>query len=394
MVIQLAIRIPVVCLALLAISASARGDCTRLPVPVPDRIGRLQVFASRIPDKTILLGRRDIIWGDDHAKVPGVYSMFYMMSDRDGERQHDLGWYEKSHPDELVYQCDQQTVANEFRYSFGYFAPVDIHNDDVRERLFSQTISGLLSTSRAYDALAIDNVSPRNEWKRCGVRRADGWHNLYSGAPSDLSFARDVADWIGWLRRVTHKNNMCLAVNLYFHGGDEEGYRLIAAQSDILVDEHGFTRKCMPMDYDQNWIERATLYAEIARTKPFGIIDYACPLLSQIDRRVLNWSIANYLVVKGNRTFLAIIPEKEAGGTFVDFHELYISTGPPLASLERRGDVFFRRFQHALSLVNPFTHAATYDLGSVNWEDLGGQKVAGRIVLPPGTGLVLLSDTH
>ncbi len=352
------------------------------------------MFEWRIPDRQVLSGKRDIVWGDDRAKVPGTYSMRYMMVDRDGNRKHGIGWYEQNHPDELVYQCDRRTVANEYRYSYGYDAPVDIDNADVRERLWSQAVGDIAATSRRYDAIAVDNVSPRNDWKRCGVRGAEGWHQLYKGTQLDPAYIKDVANWIGWLRNRAHQAGMCLAVNLYFHGDDDAGYRTIADQSDIVNDEHGFTRNCGPMDYGKEWIQRTTLYADIAQSKPFEIIDSACAYLSQIDKRILNWSIANYLLIKGNRTYIAIIPDKEAHATLVDFPELYISTGKPLAVFERRGDVFIRRFEHALALVNPFKRHASYDVGKAKWSDFSGELVAGQIDLAPGTGLVLLQHAQ
>lgn len=372
------------------VSMEAHGSCTNLPTSVPDRIGRLQVFDSRIPDKRVLAGHRDIIWGDAHEKIPGIYSTFYMPADRDFDRSHDIEWYRHNHPDEVVYQCDRRTVANEYKYAFGYYTPVDINNPHVRTRLFSQAMERLTATARQYDAIAVDNVSARNDWKRCGISRAGEWTPLYSGALPDPVFARDMARWVGWLGHSAHEKGMCIAVNLYFHGDDEDGYRQIADQSDIVNDEHGFTRHCQPMDRGQAWIRRATLYAEVARKKPFEIIDYACPALKQIDQRVLNWSIANYLLIKGDRTYLAIVPEGNVG-EFVDFPELYIPTGLPLGQFERTDDIFFRRFERALSLVNPFSRAATYDLGKARWKDFVGRPVAGKIVLPGGTGLVLLS---
>src|SRR6185437_1458422 len=135
-------RIPLVasCCLLLALSAPVYAVCPKLPALVPDRIGRLQVFEWRIPDRGILYRRRDVIWGDGRTKIPGTFSLRYMMVDRDGDRKHDIAWYEKNHPDELVYQCDRRTIANEYRYSYGYDAPVDIDNADVRERLWSQAV--------------------------------------------------------------------------------------------------------------------------------------------------------------------------------------------------------------------------------------------------------------
>src|SRR3954467_14640841 len=64
------------------------AECLKLPAPVPDRIGRVQLMLGKVPDKSVLAGKYDIVWADyfykpGWAKVPGIYSMKYMTSSRD-----------------------------------------------------------------------------------------------------------------------------------------------------------------------------------------------------------------------------------------------------------------------------------------------------------------------
>ena len=102
-------------LLLLALSVlPAAGDGYSMPPAVPDRIGRAQIFDYGVKDRSALLGKRDIIWGDGGPKVPGLYTLHYMMVDRDPDKTHDLTWYQTNHPDWVVYQKDHKTVANEF----------------------------------------------------------------------------------------------------------------------------------------------------------------------------------------------------------------------------------------------------------------------------------------
>ena len=90
-----------------------QAECRNLPPPVPDRIGRAQIFVYGFKDRNILRGRRDIVWADAGEKIPGVYAMSYMEMDRDPEHSHDLAWYRTHNPDWLVYKRDRISPAHE-----------------------------------------------------------------------------------------------------------------------------------------------------------------------------------------------------------------------------------------------------------------------------------------
>jgi hypothetical protein len=375
---------------LLALAVPYPANAADIPLPplVPDRIGRAQIFVGKIKDKRALQGKRDIIWGDQGEKLPDVYSLKYMQTDRDPDRTHDVAWYKINHPDWLVYQNDRESPAHEFKYDWGYNTPVDITNPEVREYLFEVNLKSTLGTGR-YESIAIDNVFCTNDWHRAGVWQEGIWRQQYQGAKVDPVFARDVADWMKWLAERAHAAGMSLSANHYPKLDDEAGYRLIANELDIIVDEHGYTRKGKPMFTDEKWRQYVSLFADLAQTKPIVVIDQLTEGPDPPTPAVINWALANYLLMKGDRTYVAW-PMDNGYGRIDEYPELYLPIGRPLESFVGVGDVFQRRFEKAIAIVNPASKAsATYQVPPGKWRDLAGSEHSGIITLPPASGLVL-----
>src|SRR5579872_2533397 len=99
-----------VALAVAAIPSWGRAQC-ELPPQVADRIGRAQIFLHDISDRRVLIGRRDIVWGDKGEPLPGLYSMRYLPGDRYPDRNRALSWFEQHHDDWIVRKCDQTSPA-------------------------------------------------------------------------------------------------------------------------------------------------------------------------------------------------------------------------------------------------------------------------------------------
>ena len=89
------------------------SDRHSLPPPVPDRIGRAQIFDFHIPDKSVMVGRRDFIWDARGAPMPGIYSTTYLAVDRDLNKSHNAAWLQANHPDWIVSGCDH-TPTHEY----------------------------------------------------------------------------------------------------------------------------------------------------------------------------------------------------------------------------------------------------------------------------------------
>lgn len=355
------------------------------PPDVTARIGTAQIFDSAVKDHALLAGR-DVIWAEQSgAAIPGTFSMFYMEGDRAPDRAVTLDWFEANHPDWVMRDC-KGTMPREFGDPF---VMLDIRNPEVRQYLYDQSVPK--AVAQHMQAMAVDNISADDDFARCGIQTHSGWQLLYSGAQNDPTYAHDVADWLGWLAGRVHEAGMALAANHYYERGRRAAYLDIAAKADIVADEAGYTRHCKPLFHDSEWLDRITLFQGIAASKGLIIIDQVCPLASQITPELADWSLANYLLVKGSHSYLAITGENY--GEYVDFPQLHLDIGRPLGAFAVTGGVYHREFARALVLLNPSaTTPVSYDLGSESpWLDPRSQQhLRGTVQLAPGTALVLI----
>ena len=208
------------------------------------------------------------------------------------------------------------------------------------------------------------------------VRHHGQWEQQFSGEKVDPTYAQALRDWVAWLRQRVHARGLCLAGNDYFSSDDPAGFLTVADGLDIVIDEHGFTdrRGGRPADKEQGWLTRMRTYQQVAAAKPLVIIDHIADTPEQVSKATIAWSIANYLLVKGDRTFLAMTSLKGIPA-FEDYPELYIRTGRPLAAMETDGRVFFRRFENAVAVVNPSSaQAASFMPPGPGWRDLKARQ--------------------
>src|SRR5260370_42651244 len=104
---------------------------------------------------------------------------------------------------------------------------------------------------------------------------------------------------------------------------------------------------------------------EVAREEPLIVIDYVCPHAAEMTPAALDWSLANYLLLMGDRTYLAIEPEVTEQGPLDDPPQMHLDTGRAKGDFHERDGIFYREFERALPLVNPSsTAAAQFDLAA------------------------------
>jgi hypothetical protein len=367
----------------MALAPGALSACA-LPPPVADRIGRAQIFVFAMKDRGVLSGRRDVVWGDKGPPLPGVYSLHYMSGDRDTNPAHDSAWYGARHPDWMLRLCGDHSPTKEF--SANYVA-VDLSNRAVREHILEDALA--TGAIAAGPAVAVDNIADVNSFASCGIQAADGWRPLFSGRVRDPAFASNVADWVGWLHDQFAQRGLCMMVNHYYTG-DRAAYLAIDAHTDMDLDEGGFTRGCKPLAVGDAWWDRTRLLTDVAKRKPLIVVDQICPDPKAITPALLDWSIANYLLIKGDRTYLALT---EHYGDLVDFPELYLRTGRPRTGIVRQqGGAVTREFERALAVVNPSqTAPARLRLPSgAGWRDHRGGPPVALLTVAPGGARVLV----
>ncbi|MGH6981575.1 MAG: hypothetical protein ACREFC_10245, partial [Stellaceae bacterium] len=314
-------------------SIIARADCLNLPVGVPERIGRVQLFLNQIADKSVLAGKYDLIWVDyfykpGWAKVSGIYSTKYMMADRDPNpfarianpsggdgfsSTRDFHWYRQNHPDWVMYKCPGEPEPpmcrrpasgpgpNNPAYSCFYsnsvdYVPLDITNPAVREFLFQANLGEppysppfraytgkdakpvlypSPMSSGLYDAVGVDNLASENSFGECGIYRGNKFVRSYSGAKTDPAFLHARIDWLNWLRHKVNAEGLCLIGNDYFTTGHSREFLEIASALDIVMDEHGFTRDSGPLETGAQWLTRIETLRHLTESgKSLIVVDY------------------------------------------------------------------------------------------------------------------------
>ena len=106
------------------------------------------------------------------------------------------------------------------------------------------------------------------------------------------------------------------------------------------------------------------------------IIDQACEKFADIPDNLVDWSLANYHLLRGERTYLALVGLQEYG-VFLDRPELGVRLGAPTSEPQRIGAAWMRRYERGGVIVNPSSDPVNFLLPPGAWNSIRGQ------LLPP-----------
>jgi len=377
-------------------SATQSSGVCQLPASTRGRIGRAQVWVQGIADKKVLVGKRDYVWADNGDALPGIFTSVYIPYDRDFDRSHTVAWYQDNRPDWVVYKCDGKTPAHyQPRYSWGYYTPVDITRLDTRQELFAAFVDPKLKL-RHFDGVSLDNVSLRNGFGRCGVWRNGQWVQQYSDDDQwDPRFTSAVIAWLRFATRYAHKRNLCTTANIkYAFRPHRNTYASAAYSVDIVLDETGFHRAGQPTFADDEWVERMTTLATIAKYRGLVIIDKAQTSWDKMTSKLVNASIASYMLIKGDHSYLAILAEDDPH-RFFESDQLFAEIGEATSPLVRAGHLYRRFFKNAIAMANPSsTEPAYYTLNNTSRWSYLGQDITGKVKLAPGEARLIMRSSQ
>jgi len=360
-------------------------------------IGVAQIFDYKMTPNEIEKNQNKIkfIWG---ATKPwrNIYNSYYIPYDRDPDKTHNEKWYKENHPDVIVYKCNRNEPADEFKYQWGTLTPIDISNKYYREYLYKNII--LKVSNLGFDAIALDNISTLNGWGRCGIFRGGAWVQKFSGEEKDPYFHQEINQFLVWVKNKLSELNMKLAINLTYEDRDSEAYINTANIADIIVDETGFSRKCKPIFSGNQWERKFHIQEKLARSKSLIFIDQTCEYPELINKTNVSWSIANYLLLKMPKTYLAIVGEKnDYGGNSPasTFSSLDIGKPKANASKAKNGVAYTRPFTRGMVLLNPSPiNGVTIVLNDNNiyHSYANGTRVKNKVYLSPMSSEILILD--
>jgi hypothetical protein len=378
----------------------------------------LQVFDSRFPsDPNADLAQRDFVWGDTTGST-ATYTTHYFPYAKDpesktfstsgaGDGPHDYAWYEANHPDWMEYTCDfgkPQTPTGlayyggkKFHYtsssgaSYGYVT-VDFSNPLVEKMFLTDDIKPVAGGS--YKGIGFDNFAAYNMGTiMCGIKPTPTtWQPQYSGQRVDPAFETAVTNWLDWMEQHIHALGMSVTINHHYSKNDPAGFDRVAAHADIVIDEDGMVRNCQPTFLDSDWTNYFNAIRKITTERAFAMVEDSCPLAST-SHALRSWQVANYLLYRGDRSYLAIT-DTDNDGMFVDIPELKIKIGAPTGDPQQSGSAWMRTYANGIAIVNPSsTSSATITLPSgITYKDFSGKTWSNSITVDPASAAVLLAQ--
>jgi len=333
----------------------------------------------------------DLVWGSTFPDEPaGVFNLFYYPFDRDadagtGGAHHDIAWFLANHPDWIEYTCDKKTPAYEYGDSE---VPLDITNPAVIDNMMQTYI--LPAIRQGYDGIAFDNVDFANNGARCGVWKNGKW-------VQQTNYIGDVLNWAAWMSKSMHALDVSVAMNFpYDFGHPHDSYQMFQ-YLDIALDERGFTNRGQSKDNYlplAQWLANMEAYQFlVANGKAFVSINEVPEPFAKVSQAEKQWALANYLLVKGQYSYIAITGIQEYGYTLIA-PEYSAPIGHALGLMYQSQGVYMRDFSNGIAIVNPSSFDQTFNiiLASGVYQDLYGNKV-NLLTLAPQTGIVLLGKT-
>jgi len=353
-----------------------------------------QIFDSRVPDPSVYFQHHNkvyFIWGaGDPVQPAGIAASKYFPSIRNTDRKRDIEWYKKNHPDWIVYKADQVTPAYGYIYDYGGLVPLDVSNPAVREYYLNDFV--LPAVQKGFRIVAMDNVDLGN-WPGAAGRFVNGkWQQLYTGTKNDTAFQHQMISWIQFLADRLHPLGVHVAANIKANSAKPEVVLRMMHAADIWLDENGFTHTGRNVTGDA-WERQRRFLEAIAPTKGYISINQIKGSMDQADPGQLEWVIANFLLLRGPQSLLALTGFEQKA-IYQEFHyrpEMDADIGAPLEQPHRVQQAWIRQFRNGMVCVNPSPRdTVTITLPEGNWKSITGPLKQGILQLAPGSGRVLV----
>lgn len=354
------------------------------------------VFNSQVGDPATEAGKVDLVWGALNATGPeGVVNLAYVPFDRIGDNTtgplYSVAWFQQHHPDWLDYQCDKTTLS----YLHGEpNAPLDYTNPAVLQFLMQQEYIPLLK--QGYAGLAFDNLDFTN-WGgyRCGhYDLQHHWIAQFTGEWNDPTYRAALDAWGTAIRQLIHQYQptAIIAMNYPYDFDHQPDSYILLGDMDLLADERGFTNwgdATTPHDIaDQKWFDYVHALLALSASGRGAFIINEEPQTPP-TRAEIQWALANYLLVKGDHTYMSISGVQQYGA-LVDFPEEHAAIGSPTGPLYQDNCLYRRDFTGGTALVNPSSKATCHlTLHGGPYHDLYGHAVT-AVTLAPTSAIVLL----
>lgn len=373
-----------------------------------NNIHLFQSFDYNIHNPSPIARYYDFVWGATPRKVaafrsgnPNAFLSYYIPFHRDSGtfenpglgKQHDVNYWQSTHPDWVLYKCDRTTPALEYGDPN---IPLDFTNPDVVQWQV-QTYAQPASTN-GYDAIAADNLNLENLFGACGFYKNGKWTQRYTGDTIDKQWQNDILSWVTAMQKSLHAlpHPMALVPNL--SAGpvplSDPIIGKIVTHVDGILDEGGFTNYGNGYLTGSNWLHEIQFIrsVQLQQHKPYYISnEFKSDALSH--EQIL-WALASYLISKEHFSSLYITNNTNSTqnyGADNRYSEYAAKIGSPRSEMYFSQNVYWRDYSNGIVVVNPSdTNSYTVKTSATTYADLYGNRVNQTFSISPRSGMVLI----
>lgn len=322
-----------------------------------------------------------------------------------------LQWLNANHPDWVLWQTNKQGVPTVPAHSKSNPGPiVDFANPAVQQFWMDNYITPGLSAG--YNGIAVDGPLSFDPYGAVGHYNAQQqFVKQYSGKYVDKSWAKAqttaLSDFLKLARLVRPGAEIALDQFLDCSVKEPLWALPFAHAADTIVDEEGYTdwgtrhpwTTSAPGSYCANqWLEKTKTYIQLEKAGEHLVLINAVPFhvtpymtdTNMTARAALQWSLANYLLVKYSHTYFWFGTYQAYGFPTVPESEESVNLGRALGDMKSSQHVYVRFFKKGMALVNPSPKKSfTVSLSKATYKNLY-RKNLNRVKMGPHSGLILL----
>lgn len=414
---------------------------------LPDTTGRFGLvqifdwdgFASHTPMTTSQIQSEapyeDTVWGAFNPQAwnsahPGMYVSRYMLpvEDNNSISGHDLAWWQANHPDWILYACNTSdgSPTKDLAWGTSYFpdVPLNFANPEVVQYQIQQLMIPY-AKANGYNAIAADNTdllnyleggnpefgqTPTKSEYGCGTYDSSGTFHRVFGQGNDPAFIAAMVQWIQSASQMLHAAGLKLIINhpLYNAPTNSNEQQVLSAVDGMVI-ENGFTyygRYQNPAS-TANLFSTALPWAHAAQQHhvAFLIVDYLCdggkqdfnngapcptdPM--QIPAPQVDWALSTYALVNEGGADVYISPKT---GEMPSYRPEYSTRyGAPCGAYTQSGNVYMRKFQGGLAIVNSGSTAVSVTLphAATSYQDIEKRAISNPLNLGAADGYFLLT---
>lgn len=325
-------------------------------------------------------------------------------------------WLKKYHPDWILWQTGKNGKPTRPARSSSNPGPiVDFTNPAVQQYWVDNFIGPALKSG--YDGVAWDNPVVENPYHAVGhfdrdhhfVRQFSG---VYTRTAVDTKWAqaqsKAFGEILGRVRALYPRAQFSLNASMDCLYVPSKLWALPLRYVRTLADEQGYTfwggrQTWVPAVHSPHCRNRwlAKTQAFIAFEKGGGrlVLENEVPLKltkymtdgNKRARSLIQWALANYLLVKYSRTYFWFGGVQRYGYPVVPQREESADLGQPLGDMRQSQGVYVRYYTKGLAIVNPSLFVAfKFALPAGRYRNLYGQNV-NKAHLGPHSGMVLVA---